>query len=160
MSVKILIGEIAANFQLQQELYLTIADLSAQQLALLKKDEWLNESDALNDLLDKRKNIVKQIDQLNSHNKLLQAEVERQLGVSEFVLSKLKPKLKEEQYALLSQIVVGLGDLLADITNMDEQSQLLIKRKTGISKTSIHSSSQQAKNAYKDAMQQTKKPTL
>jgi len=159
LSIQSLIQDIVANFHKQDQLYLTIAELSGEQLALLSNDDWLDKPDKLNTLLEKRQTVIKEIDRLNSHNKIAQAEVKQQSGIADFVLSNLESQLDEEQYKSLSQVVIGLGDLLANITKMDEQSHLLIKSKAGISKTTLHTNSQQVKNAYQEAMQQAQKPS-
>lgn len=159
MPISLLIQEIVVNFQKQEQLYLTIADLSTKQLGLLEHDDWLTKPETLNDLLKKRQDIIKNIDRLNNDNKALQNEVNRQLAISDFVLSRLEPKINEEQYESLRQVIVRLGDLLADINKMDEQSNILIKRQAGYSKPAIHANRQQVQNAYQEAMQQARKPS-
>ena len=71
MSIQKLIEEIVDNFYKQQQLYLQIADLSRAQLDLLEHEQWLDKSDILNDLLEKRQNINQEIDVRNNHVRLL-----------------------------------------------------------------------------------------
>ncbi len=158
MSAQILIQDIVDNFNKQEQLYLIIAELAAKQLGVLEHGDWLDKPDKLNDILEKRKNLVAEINVLNANNQSLQSEVKKQLEITDFVLSALEPQLEEKQYQLLSQSVVDLGDLLAEISRVDQQSHLLIKRKAGFSKTEVPTNSQQVKNAYQEAMQQAKKP--
>jgi len=157
LSMQTLINDIIDNFHKQMQLYLIVADLAGKQLELLNHENWFDKPDALNSLLEKRQAVIRDIDLLNDQNKLTQAEVRQQAGIADFVLSNLEDKLEEVQYQSLSQVLVGLGNVLEDISKMDEQSHLLIKNKAGISKMTLRNNSQQVKNAYQEAMQQAKK---
>lgn len=152
-----LMAEIIENFHKQQQLYLHIADLSCKQLSLLSEDHWLAKQEGLNDLLKKRQTVNKEIDVLNSHNKSLQKQITEQLGLPEFVLSRLESKLEAEQYESLSDVITGLGDILAKINAIDEQNHILIKKQAGTSQVKPQSNRQQAQNAYQQAVQQGKK---
>jgi len=152
-----LIEDIIDNYNKQLQLYERIAALSCAQLNLLSEDNWLDKQDELNDLLKKRQLINEEIDILNSQNKIFQEQVIMQTGIPEFALSHLERQLEEVQYKSLSDVVTGLGDILANISKIDEQNHILIKKKAGPSRIESRTSSQQAQNAYKQAERQSKK---
>lgn len=157
MSIQRLMEEIIDNFNKQQQLYIKIDDLSGEQLDLLADEQWLNKQEQLNELLQKRQIINKEIDVLNSHNKSLQEQVTMQLNLQEFVLSRLESKLEEAQYKSLRQVVAELGDILAKINKTDEQNQIFIKKKAGPDRVNPQANPQQAQNAYHQAVKQGKK---
>ncbi|CQB52003.1 Uncharacterized [Syntrophomonas zehnderi OL-4] len=154
MSVSLLIQKIIENFQAQEQIYHTIADLAARQVDLLAGEDWINKPEHLNDLLKKRQQMAWVIDRLNNDNQLIQAEVKQLLGIDDFVLSRLKSRLNEEDYKSLQHTLARLGDLLGDINKMDEQSHSLLKDKAAINR-SLHSpDSKKVQNAYQEAMRQ------
>ena len=157
MLVARLIEDIIDNYNKQQQLYERIAALSCAQLNLLSEENWLGKQDELNDLLKKRQQINEEIDILNSQNKILQEQVIRQTGISEFALSHLESQLEVVQHKSLSDVVAGLGDILANISKIDEQNHVLMKKKAGPSQIKPKTNSQQAQNAYKQAGRQSKK---
>lgn len=157
MLVARLIEDIIDNYKQQQQLYERIADFSCAQLNLLSEENWLSKQDELNDLLKKRQLINEEIDILNSQNKIFQEQVIMQTGIPEFALSHLERQLEEVQYKSLSDVVTGLGDILANISKIDEQNHILIKKQAGTSQVKPQSNRQQAQNAYQQAVQQGKK---
>lgn len=157
MSVHKLIAEIINNFYKQHQLYLHIADLSCRQFELLADEHWLAKQEDLNELLQKRQAVNEEIDALNSHNRSLQGQVTRQLGIPEFVLSQLTGDLEEEQYKLLCDAVAQMSDILAKINATDEQNHVLMKKQAGVGRVSPQINRQQAQNAYQQAVQQGKK---
>lgn len=158
MSVSLLIQKIIENFQAQEQIYLTIADLAARQVDLLTGEDWINKPEHLNDLLKKRQQMIREIDGLNNDNQLIQAELKQFLGIDDFVLSKIKSKLDEKDYLALERTLAKLGDLLGDINKMDEQSHSLLKNKAAINRSSLSHDSRKVQNAYQDAMRQGHSP--
>lgn len=157
MSIQMLMEEIIDNFNKQQQLYLQINDLSGKQFDLLADEQWLDKQEELNELLQKRQIVNKEIDVLNSHNKFLQEQVTIQLDLSEFVLSRLESKLAEVQYKSLREAVAGLSNILAKINKTDEQNQILIKKKAGPDRANPPVNRQNAQDAYHQAVQQGKR---
>lgn len=158
MPVSQLIQKIIKNFQAQEQIYQTVAELSARQVDLLQGADWINKPEHLNDLLKKRQQITREIDGLDKDNKLIQTQVKQLLGIEDFALSSLKFRLNEEDYQSLQHTLARLGDLLADINRMDEQSHNLLKEKAAVNRSSPSHDSRKAQNAYQEAMRQGQTP--
>ncbi|PKM76226.1 MAG: hypothetical protein CVU90_13340 [Firmicutes bacterium HGW-Firmicutes-15] len=156
MNIKELIEEILRNFYKQQELYRQMADWSRQQLDLLEQEDWAGES--LNLLLEQRQGIIAEIDVLSKQNRQSQQQVTSSLDLDEFVLSSLEKNLEAPQYQALQDALNALGNLLAEISEMDRQSNNLIRKKLGDRKSVGRRDSRLVQKAYKEAMQQVKKP--
>ncbi len=156
MNTKELIEEILQNFYKQQELYRQMAEWSRQQLDLLEQEDWVGES--LNRLLEQRQGIIAEIDVLSKQNRQVQQKVTSSLGLDEFVLSSLENNLVADQYQALQDALKALSNILADISEMDRQSNNLIRKKIGDRKSVGRRDSRLVQKAYKEAMQQAKKP--
>jgi len=152
MYIKELIAEILENYHNQQELYLKMAEWSRQQLDLLEQGDW--GGDKLNQLLEQRQGIIAEIDVLSKQNRQAQLQVNDHLGLEAFMLSTLESHLQVLQYQSLREVLIALGKLLAEISEMDRQSNNLIRRKIENRKNSGRRNSHLVQSAYQEAMQQ------
>jgi len=150
-----LYNQIFNNFGQQQELYVKMSDWSRQELDLLEQDDW--DGDRLNNLLEERQGIINEIDALGRLNKQLQEQVTLNLGLGEFMLSSLESHLKSQQFQALQELLRDLGQLLVHISEMDQQSHLLIKKRIESRKNASKSENRLVQNAYREAMQQAKR---
>lgn len=156
MYIKELMGEILENYHKQQELYLKMADWSRQQLDLLQQGDWAG--DRLKQLLEQRQAIIAEIDVLSEQNRQAQAQVNSHLSLDAFMLSSLESHLQAPQYQSLQEVLTALGKLLADISEMDRQSNNLIRQKIGNRKNPGRRDRRLVQKAYQEAMQLGKKP--
>jgi len=150
-----LYNQVLNNFSQQHQLYLKMSDWSRQQLDLLEQDDW--DGDTLNRLLEERQAIINEIDVLGGQNKQLKEQVTLDLGLGEFILSSLESHLKSQQFQELQALLKDLGQLLACISEMDQQSHLLIKKRIASRKNASKTENRLVQNAYREAMQQAKK---
>jgi hypothetical protein len=156
VNIKELMGEILDNYDKQLALYVKMADWSRQQLDLLEQEDW--SEDSLNMLLEQRQGIIAEIDVLSKQNRQARKQVMSNLALDEFVLSSLENNLEAPQYQALQEILTTLGKLLAEISEMDRKSNNLIRKKIGDRKSIGRRDSRLVQKAYKEAMQQAKKP--
>ncbi|MDD4802941.1 MAG: flagellar export chaperone FlgN [Syntrophomonas sp.] len=157
LSTEELYTHIIENFKAQHHLYQNMADLSQQQLDLLKQNNGVG--DDLMMLLEQRQEMVAQIDDLNGHNRQAQQQITASLGLDEFVLSGLAEKLNAHRVQALQEILQALGQLMADISELDRQSNNLIRKKISDRKNNMNRrGTQVVQQAYKEMMMQTKKP--
>lgn len=150
-----LYSTILDNYNKQYHLYLQMADLSRQQHDLLEKNDWAGER--LDEVLEKRRALNEEIDLLSKQNKQAREEFTSSLGLNEFVLSLLEKHLEASQYQLLQEALKSLGKLLSDISEIDRQSNNMIRQKLESRKTTDRRDSGTVQNAYREAMQQGKK---
>jgi len=150
-----LYAAILDNYNNQYNLYQQMADWSRQQHDLLEKNDW--EEDRLNQVLEKRKAINDEIDILSQQNRQARDEFTSSLGLDEFVLSSLEKHLETCQYQSLQEVLMSLGKLLSEISEIDRQSNNMIRLKLESRKNQDRRDSRLVQNAYREAMQQAKK---
>ncbi len=149
--VKQIVREIADNFQTQLGLYQKMAELSSAQLNCLEKNQDM--SGELRDIMSRRQALMEDISSLNEKNRACQQQAVQQLGINEFVLSKLLGQIDEGDYEQLRDIVSRLGLILEAINEMDRKNQLLmVEINTGKAGGERKSSSRQASDAYRRSM--------
>ncbi len=154
MAVNEIIIKIAENYKQQIEIYSKVLDLSGQQLNLLEEGKGHINTDGINMFLLERQKLMEKIDELLSQNKQLQKEVRQELGIDEFVLTKLEKVIDEKQYQDLNNQLIKLGEMLKVISDQDERSQLLMRQGLKPMPRNLKTGNEQVSNAYKQAMQQ------
>ena len=155
MAVNETIITIADNFKQQIQLYSQMLALSLQQLHILEENGGRVNPDEINLLLLERQKLMETISQLDKSNKQLQSEINQELGLDVFVLTRLENLIDETQYRDLKTLIAKLGELLRTISDQDEQSQLMMRKGLKSSaRQSIKAGNEQVSSAYKQAMQQ------
>jgi len=153
--VKQIIREIAENFQKQLDLYQKMSDLSSAQLTCLEKNPVM--SGELRDIMSRRQDLMEDISALNEKNRACQQQAVQQLGINEFVLSKLLGQIDAGDYEQLRDIVSRLGLLLEAINEMDRKNQLMmVEVNTSKAGGEGKASSREARDAYRRSMNPTK----
>ncbi len=120
--------KIVSNFDCQCRLYGSMFQLSREQLDLLEKGGKNFNYGELHDLLAKRQGLMEDIRCLNEKNRELQQEVNCELDIDEFVLSKIRGKIDEERYRELETVVLNLEKLLKSINEIDEKNLCLMRQ--------------------------------
>lgn len=153
--VRPLLDEIIANFNLQLQLYREMGEQSQRQLAALQNS--LSYED-LNPILDRRRQLLQDLDRLNARNREIQQEVLNKLDLKGFTLSQLKQRLDSDELAPLELLIDQLGLLLRRITATDNQNQRLMARRqvAGMEKKAPVANHIQVRQAYEQAVQQKK----
>jgi len=155
MAVNENVINIADSFKQQIELYSRMLALSLQQLHMLEENGGRIKPDEINVLLLERQKLMETINKLDKSNKQLQREIIRELGLDEFVLTRLENLIDETQYSNLRTLIAKLGELLRTISDQDEQSQLLMRQSLkSPARQSIKAGNEKVSSAYKQAMQQ------
>ena len=155
MAINEIIIKIAENFRQQIEIYKEMLDLSVQQLTRLEEGKGRVNADEINVLLIERQKLMETISELAHQNKQFQKETREELGLDEFILTRLENIINEKQYQELKVLVVKLGEMLKVISDQDERSQILMRQ--GLkqtARTNLKAGNEQVSNAYKQAMQQ------
>ncbi len=149
--VKQIIEEIVDNFQNQLDLYQKMAELSSAQLKCLEKNPAM--SGELRDVMSKRQALMEDISSLNERSRVCQQQAVRELGINEFVLSKLQGRINEADYEQLRNTVSSLGAILEAINDMDRKNQLLmVEVNTSETGREREARSRQASDAYRESM--------
>jgi flagellar biosynthesis/type III secretory pathway chaperone len=151
-----LIDEIIANFGLQYELCQNMEQESRQQLESLQMGTGRAE---INPILDRRRLLLLKLDQLCQDNRKLQQELSRELGLEEFNLTRLKPCLAAEEWAVLAKLINQLSLVLRRITDTDARSQQLMSLGQAAAPQKAGPINQnQALRAYQEVIRQNKEP--
>lgn len=143
-----IITAIVDNYNRQIELYNDMADLARQQLDILEaRLNGTSENTNLAQTLINRQQLLEKIAELDIINKSLQTQTCQRMGIEAFVLSQLKPGLKEEEYQGLQEVLKNIGSILAGIQEIDDNNQQLMnKALTTNRKRAV--TADQARNAY------------
>lgn len=150
-----LLEGIIANFNLQLRLYQEMKEESRQQLKALKNSPGILD---LNPILDRRRRLLADLEELNAVNRKMQKEVLHKLDLKEFTLSQLKGCLKNDELTPLEELIKKLGLLLQEITVIDDDNQCLMARRMipGVEKERPAAHHQEASRAYEKAREQKK----
>lgn len=150
-----LLNEITANFSLQLELYGGMGEQSEQQLEALQSECSLKE---LNPILDRRWQLLKELELLNVRNREMQQELLNKIEIEGFTLSRLRERLDGAELAPLEALIDQIASLLRRITATDEQSrQLMAGRQTGAEgKNAAPANHAQVRQAYAGSQKQKK----
>ncbi|MDD3852710.1 MAG: hypothetical protein PHD40_03555 [Syntrophomonadaceae bacterium] len=143
-----IITKIVENYNRQIELYNDMADLARQQLDSLEaRLDGTSENTNLAQVLINRQQILGKIEELENINKSLRQRTCQKMGIEAFVLSQLKPNLKEEEYQGLQEVLKNMGSILVGIQEIDDKNQQLMNR-TLVSSRKRGVTDNQARNAY------------
>ncbi|NLT21251.1 MAG: hypothetical protein GXY16_09685 [Syntrophomonadaceae bacterium] len=124
-----IITAIVDNYNRQIELYNDMADLARQQLNILEaRLNGTSENTNLAQTLINRQQLLEKIAELDTINKSLQQQACQQMGIEAFVLSRLKPGLKEDEYQSLQEVLKNMGNILAGIQEIDDNNQQLMNK--------------------------------
>jgi len=124
-----IITKIVENYNRQIELYNDMADLARQQLDSLEaRLDGTSENTNLAQVLINRQQILGKIEELENINKSLRQRTCQKMGIEAFVLSQLKPNLKEEEYQGLQEVLKNMGNILAGIQEIDDNNQQLMNK--------------------------------
>lgn len=124
-----IITAIVDNYNRQIELYNDMADLARQQLNILEaRLNGSSENTNLAQTLINRQQLLEKIAELDTINKSLQQQACQQMGIEAFVLSRLKPGLKEDEYQSLQEVLKNMGNILAGIQEIDDNNQQLMNK--------------------------------
>ena len=148
----ILIDNIIHNFKEQWLLCEKMAASAQEQLEMLKQAENAGIPSQVMDIVAKRQELLEDLQVLEDANRNLQEQVVSELGIDEFTLSQLEAKLENEQFAHLKEIVNQLGTILNSISEIDDQSQALMREGLSrVNKTKARANNKQASQAYNQA---------
>jgi len=149
-----LIDDIIANFKQQYILYRDMERESRQQLEGLQGSGYVE----VGLILERRRSILLELDQLGRDNRNMQQEVIKELGIKEFNLSQLKACISTEKWSTLAKLIDQLGQLLQIITAIDGQSQQLMAKlqASGGAKKTGQIKHSQALQAYQQTLRQNK----
>ncbi len=150
-----LVKRINANFRVQVGIYQQMEQESRLQLEALQGGY---DHFQIGSILDRRRQLLAKLDCLAQDNRHLQKEFLQAHGLKEFSLGQLKPVLPDGEWAILEQLITELGQVLGSITTMDGQSQglMALREGSGTGKKAAPVGNQQARQAYKKAVQQKK----
>lgn len=151
MALQETIADITANFKLQGQLYMDMAVLSGEQLALVGKKPYTDNNEKLNQVLTQRQELMKKISGLNDKNKELRQKATTKLGIDNFILSKLAGSLEEPQYLELQSVVSQIEEILTRIEGMDRQSETLMRQAAQNRNKIAPANHNQATQAYEKA---------
>lgn len=148
----ILIENIIHNFVKQWQLCEKMAARAQEQLEILKQADKAGIPPQVMDIMAGRQKLLDDLQVLEAENRGLQEQVVSELGVNEFTLSQLEAKLENEQFVHLKEMVNQLGTILKSISEIDDQSQVLMREGlTRVNKTKTRANNKQASNAYNQA---------
>jgi len=148
----ILIDNIIHNFNKQWLLCEKMAASAQEQLEVLKQADNAGISSQVMDIVAQRQKLLEDLQVLEDENRILQEQVVSELGIDEFTLSQLEAKLENEQFAHLKEMVNQLGTILKSISEIDDQSQVLMRASlTRANKTKSRANNKQASQAYNQA---------
>jgi len=129
-----------------------MAASAQEQLEMLKKADNTGIPSQVMDIVAKRQELLEDLQVLEDANRNLQEQVVSELGIDEFTLSQLEAKLENEQFAHLKEIVNQLGTILNSISEIDDQSQALMREGLSrVNKTKARANNKQASQAYNQA---------
>lgn len=148
----ILIDNIIHNFNKQWLLCEKMAASAQEQLEVLKQADNAGISSQVMDIVAQRQKLLEDLQVLEDENRSLQEQVVSELGINEFTLSQLEAKLDNEQFVHLKEMVNQLGTILKTISEIDDQSQALMRKGLSqVKKTKARANSKQASQAYNQA---------
>ncbi|MDD2372295.1 MAG: flagellar export chaperone FlgN [Syntrophomonadaceae bacterium] len=147
----ILIDNIIHNFEEQWQVCEKMAASAQEQLEILQQAETGIPSQVM-DIMAKRQTLLEDLQVLEAKNRGFQEQIVSELGINDFTLSQLEAKLENEQFAHLKEMVNQLGTMLKSISEIDDQSQVLMREGlTRVNKTKTRANNKQASNAYNQA---------
>ena len=147
----ILIDNIIHNFKEQWQVCEKMAASAQEQLEILQQAETGIPSQVM-DIMAKRQTLLEDLQVLEAKNRGFQEQIVSELGINDFTLSQLEAKLENEQFAHLKEMVNQLGTMLKSISEIDDQSQVLMREGlTRVNKTKTRANNKQASNAYNQA---------
>ncbi len=129
-----------------------MAASAREQLEILKQADNAGIPSQVMDIVAKRQKLLEDLQVLEDENRSLQEQVVSELEINEFTLSQLKAKLENEQFAHLKEMVNQLGTILNCISEIDDQSQALMREGLSrVNKTKARANNKQASQAYNQA---------
>jgi DNA repair exonuclease SbcCD ATPase subunit len=148
----ILIDNIINNFKEQWLVCEKMVASAQEQLEMLKQADNAGIPSQVMDVVAQRQKLLEDLQVLEDENRSLQEQVVSELEINEFTLSQLKAKLENEQFAHLKEMVNQLGTILKTISEIDDQSQALMRASlTRANKTKSRANNKQASQAYNQA---------
>ncbi len=148
----ILIDNIIHNFNKQWLLCEKMASSAREQLKMLKQADNAGIPSQVMDIVAQRQKLLEDLQVLEDANRSLQEQVVSELGIDEFTLSQLEAKLDNEQFVHLKEMVNQLGTILNSISEIDDQSQALMRKVLSqVNKTKARANNKQASQAYNQA---------
>ena len=129
-----------------------MAASAREQLEILKQADNAGIPSQVMDIVAKRQKLLEDLQVLEVENRSLQEQIVSELGIDEFTLSQLEVKLEDQQFAHLKEMVNQLGTILKSISEIDDQSQALMRASlTRANKTKSRANNKQASQAYNQA---------
>lgn len=148
----VLIDNIIHNFEEQWRVCEKMAASAQEQLEILKQADKAGIPPQVMDIMAGRQKLLEDLQVLEAKNRGFQEQIVRELGINDFTLSQLEAKLENEQFAHLKEMVNQLGTMLKSISEIDDQSQVLMREGlTRVNKTKTRANNKQASNAYNQA---------
>jgi len=148
----ILIDNIINNFKEQWLVCEKMVASAQEQLEMLKQADNAGIPSQVMDVVAQRQKLLEDLQVLEDENRGLQEQVVSELEINEFTLSQLKAKLENEQFAHLKEMVNQLGTILKTISEIDDQSQALMREGLSrVNKTKARANNKQASQAYNQA---------
>ena len=129
-----------------------MAASAREQLEILKQADNAGIPSQVMDIVAKRQKLLEDLQVLEVENRSLQEQIVSELGIDEFTLSQLEVKLEDQQFAHLKEMVNQLGTILNSISEIDDQSQALMREGLSrVNKTKARANNKQASQAYNQA---------
>lgn len=154
-----LLEKTIKNFQQQYKLYVDMMNLAEKQLQYIEQ-QGVPSSEQLLQLIQERQTLLQAINELNEKNRFFQNQITRELGLDAFVIRNLEGMIDEAYFRRLQEVISQLGLLLERIDASDQQSHRMLGDglKARYKKAAPKNTSTRANRAYKQAMENTKKP--
>ena len=152
------IENIIHNFKEQLSLCEKMAASAREQLGMLKQTDHVGISAQVMDIMVGRQKLLEDLQALEAEKRDLREQVVSELGISEFNLDELEAKLESDQFTSLREMVNQLGTILRAISEIDDQSQILMRE--GLNrgnKTEVRADSEQASKAYNQSKELKRK---
>ena len=150
-SMQELIRQVIANFDEQQTAYRWVLKLAGEQLEMLSNDQD-RVLFGINEILSKRQALMQEISQMNLTGQALQTSICKELDINEFCLSNLEDKLDRKDFEDLQQVLTVVGDVLAEISRVDNASHKIMSHSV-VGSRGKKINPDEAALAYKNARQ-------
>lgn len=150
--------KLLANFDRQRIIYEQMEDMAREQGALVNGIGEPSAEEGLMVFVRRRMQLMEEIESLSGESRALQNELITDLGLDEFVLTRLKGLVPTEQWESLRDQLANLGRLLQSIADLDAESQehlsqLIQQREKRARQVPVN----RVRSAYQQAMEQVNK---
>jgi len=152
--LNLVLRRMAQGYEEQIPCYEQMYDLALQQEETLREEE-VN-TDRLMELINRRQEIIDNLEELNGDISRLKAEVCTSLGIDQFIISKIRERITGPGVEDLAEVVNRLAAILQKIKELDKKNEETLRQRIKETKDKL-TELQNAKKANK--AYQPDKPT-